>query len=56
MAENLQTISDEAIQYTNTDASTFKSYASQKGYWNDPFIKYFAKPNITAKAPEMSRG
>jgi [phosphatase 2A protein]-leucine-carboxy methyltransferase len=57
MAENnLMSISDDAIQYTNTDASTFKCYAAQKGYWNDPFIKYFAKPNITNKAPKMNRG
>jgi [phosphatase 2A protein]-leucine-carboxy methyltransferase len=56
MASDSITISDEAIQYTNTDASTFKSYATSKGYWNDPFIKYFAKPNITNKAPEMNRG
>ena len=56
MAENVLTISDEAIQYTNTDASTFKSYLAQKGYWNDPFIKYFVKPNVGNKAPEMSRG
>ncbi len=50
--------SDEAIQLTNNDASCFKSYAVQKGYWNDPYINYFSSKsfNDEHKPPEMSRG
>ena len=50
--------SDEAIQLTNNDATTFKSYAISKGYWNDPYIAYFSsKSNLTEhKPPEMSLG
>jgi [phosphatase 2A protein]-leucine-carboxy methyltransferase len=54
-------VSDEAIQLTNNDATTFKSYAVQKGYWNDSYIGYFTRLLSTSavrdhKAPEMSRG
>lgn len=49
-------VSDEAIQYTNTDASNFKAYAVQKGYYQDAYIKYFAKVGTEHKSPEMSRG
>lgn len=51
-------VTDEAIQHTNFDALSFKSYAVKKTYWNDPFISYFAKQSneIDHKAPEMSRG
>ena len=52
--------SDEAIQLTNTDATSFKSYAVEQGYWADPFIGYFASNpaanKLEHKAPEMSRG
>lgn len=56
-------MSDEAIQLTNNDASSFKSYAVYKGYWKDPYINYFS-PVINKnpefknehKPPEMSRG
>jgi len=52
-------VSDEAIQYTNNDACSFKSYAVSKGYWHDPFVQYFSRPSNSIrehKAPEMSRG
>jgi hypothetical protein len=56
--------SDEAIQLTNNDASFFKAYAVQKGYWNDAYINIFAStsslkednPLREHKPPEMSRG
>lgn len=56
--------SDEAIQLTNNDASFFKAYAVQKGYWNDAYINIFAStsslkddnPLRDHKPPEMSRG
>lgn len=56
--------SDEAIQLTNNDASTFKAYAVSKGYWNDPYISYFSSSSsaskqgipVEHKPPEMSRG
>ena len=55
---------DEAIQLTNNDASFFKAYAVQKGYWPDPYIHYFTSssalkgdhPLNEHKPPEMSRG
>lgn len=34
--------SDEAIQLTNNDASSFKAYAVSKGYWSDPYIHFFS--------------
>lgn len=62
-------MSDEAIQLTNNDASSFKSYAVHQGYWKDPYIKYFSPIASTSnlhsqvphfanehKPPEMSRG
>ena len=55
--------SDEAIQLTNNDASSFKAYAVNKGYWQDPYIQYFAPTAFKSpqtpqehKPPEMSRG
>lgn len=56
--------SDDAIQSTNNDASSFKAYAVNKGYWHDSYIQYFAstiKNQQTQmpgehKPPEMSRG
>ncbi|CAF0714488.1 unnamed protein product [Brachionus calyciflorus] len=50
--------SDEAIQLTNNDASTCKSYAVSKGYWHDPYISYFSSNQqlMEHKPPEMSRG
>ena len=51
---------DESIQYTNNEATNFKYYAINKGYWKDEHVKYFCKVNNTNeyehKAPEMSRG
>jgi [phosphatase 2A protein]-leucine-carboxy methyltransferase len=54
-------VSDEAIQLTNNDATTFKSYAVSKGYWNDDFVGHFTRFLSSSavrdhKAPEMSRG
>lgn len=59
-------MSDEAIQLTNNDASSFKSYAVNKGYWKDPYINYFSPISSSInknpdfqnehKPPEMSRG
>jgi O-methyltransferase involved in polyketide biosynthesis len=57
--------SDEAVQYTNNEAASFKTYAVSKGYWNDPYVKYFASTPMVSKnkfdetehrPPEMSRG
>jgi len=58
-------MSDEAIQLTNNDASSFKSYAVHKGYWKDAYINNFS-PVLSKsssqpfanehKPPEMSRG
>jgi [phosphatase 2A protein]-leucine-carboxy methyltransferase len=54
--------SDEAIQLTNNDATTFKAYAISKGYWHDPYISYFAGSKqqqqqcVYHKPPEMSLG
>jgi [phosphatase 2A protein]-leucine-carboxy methyltransferase len=45
--------SDEAIQLTNNDASTFKAYAVSKGYWTDPYISYFA-PSVFKQASSSS--
>lgn len=60
-------MSDEAIQLTNNDAASFKSYAVHKGYWRDPYINYFSPISsciqqaknshpVEHKPPEMSRG
>jgi hypothetical protein len=56
--------SDQAIQLTNNDATFFKSYAVQKGYWSDPYVCLFASNSLQKnenstnehKPPEMSRG
>lgn len=56
--------SDEAIQLTNNDATNSKAYAISKGYWQDPYMQYFApsffkqqpQQPIEHKPPEMSRG
>jgi hypothetical protein len=56
--------SDQAIQLTNNDATFFKSYAVQKGYWNDPYVSLFSSNSLQKndnsinehKPPEMSRG
>ena len=55
--------SDEAIQLTNNDASSFKSYAVSKGYWRDAYINLFSPVSnlnqqiaFEHKPPEMSRG
>ncbi|CAD5116599.1 DgyrCDS5475 [Dimorphilus gyrociliatus] len=46
---------DEAVQFTNDDASCSKSFAIQRGYWNDPYILYFYK-QTERKSPEISIG
>ena len=58
--------SDEAIQLTNNNASSFKSYAVSRGYWSDPYVSLFSPVSTVGslsggyeherKAPEMSRG
>lgn len=55
---------DEPIQLTNNDATNFKAYAVNKGYWQDPYISHFSSsiksqqqfPPNEHKPPEMSRG
>lgn len=46
---------DEAIRATNDEASECKRYATQLGYWSDPFINLFVK-QTGRKAPEINRG
>lgn len=46
---------DEAVQYTNDEASCSKSFAIQRGYWNDRYILYFYR-QTERKSPEISIG
>lgn len=45
----------EAVQATNDDASMCKMSAVSCGYWQDPYISYFAK-YYEKKTPEINRG
>ncbi|XP_064381999.1 leucine carboxyl methyltransferase 1-like isoform X2 [Halichondria panicea] len=46
---------DLAVQTTNDDATSCKRYATQKGYWEDDFVKYFCRTS-DRKSPEINRG
>ncbi|OON22062.1 leucine carboxyl methyltransferase, partial [Opisthorchis viverrini] len=47
--------SDRVIQSTNDDATYSKAHAVKRGYWKDPYMRYFC-PVATSKPPEISRG
>lgn len=46
---------DEAVQLTNDDATECKLSAVQLGYWQDPYLFYFARSS-ERKPPEINRG
>lgn len=46
---------DEAVQLTNDDATECKQSAVQLGYWQDPYLFYFAR-SAERKPPEINRG
>ncbi|CAL8107658.1 unnamed protein product [Calicophoron daubneyi] len=53
MATNIP--SDQVIQSTNDDATSSKAYAVKRGYWVDPYIKYFSH-SPSRPTPEINRG
>ena len=46
---------DEAVRFTNDDASICKRFAVHVGYWTDPYISLFIR-NTERKTPEINRG
>eukprot|EP00731_Ephydatia_muelleri_P010121 Em0005g707a len=47
---------DGAVQQTNDDASFSKWFAVQRGYWKDPYVKFFCHAKDRRQSPEISRG
>ena len=46
---------DDAVRATNDDAASCKRFATEKGYWKDPYIKFLVR-GPERKAPEINRG
>uniref|UniRef100_A0A7S2ZJP3 Leucine carboxyl methyltransferase 1 n=2 Tax=Rhodosorus marinus TaxID=101924 RepID=A0A7S2ZJP3_9RHOD len=46
---------DVAVQATNDDAQTTKVNAVERGYYEDPFVRYFARKG-SRKSPLINRG
>ncbi|VDP94909.1 unnamed protein product [Echinostoma caproni] len=46
---------DQIVQGTNDDATASKLHAVKRGYWIDPYIRYFCFSS-TPKSPEINRG
>lgn len=44
-----------SVEDTNNDATACKRYATQLGYWEDGFLKYFCK-EAQKRPPEINRG
>lgn len=56
----MDSIGDDAVADTNDDAAICKYQATQKGYYQDPYIEHFlsakVRQSMPKKAPEINRG